>query len=266
MNHPVKEKGTAAAPAESAPQDHEASPSDELLAGKLALLEEFDCLAGYRNGLKRMAAMVDEYAGLPIDLEGEDLCVEPSFKFAEIFNKPDPLDAPENGIKLRNRFWSKRHRCEVCVFEQGGKALAVPVRGSGNQVDALLRTMGVSYAWGVEQEGRAVQLLGRLLKHHLFKMYLLTGAFLESSERSGVTYIFRRLRPTVALVIDKPRENMRGLCTLCMHPIGYYRGSWGGAMCPTDDVVAHLQLMRADEHMFWRRCNQHPIGHPLSGL
>jgi hypothetical protein len=28
-------------------------------------------------------------------------------------------------------------------------------------------------------------------------------------------------------------------------------------MVPTDDVIAHLMLMRGDEHMFWRRCNQH---------
>ena len=47
------------------------------------------------------------------------------------------------------------------------------------------------------------------------------------------------------------------LCAPCLHPIAYYDGSWAGAMCPTDDVIAHLALMRGDEHMFWRRANQH---------
>ena len=42
--------------------------------------------------------------------------------------------------------------------------------------------------------------------------------------------------------------------------------SWAGAMCPTDDVLAHLMLMRGDEAMFWRRANQHAAIDPLAGL
>lgn len=45
-----------------------------------------------------------------------------------------------------------------------------------------------------------------------------------------------------------------------------YRNTMCGAMCPTDDVMAHLLLMRGDEHMFWRRANQHPPHSPNSGL
>jgi hypothetical protein len=37
-------------------------------------------------------------------------------------------------------------------------------------------------------------------------------------------------------------------------------------MCPTDDVIAHLQLMRGDERMFWKRSNQHPSWRPEAGL
>jgi hypothetical protein len=37
-------------------------------------------------------------------------------------------------------------------------------------------------------------------------------------------------------------------------------------MCPTDDVIAHLMLMRGDEAMFWRRCNQHAAHLPEAGL
>lgn len=59
---------------------------------------------------------------------------------------------------------------------------------------------------------------------------------------------------------------MRILCCLCMRPIAYYADSWAGAMCPTDDVIAHLALMRGDEAMFWRRCNQHPPYRPEAGL
>jgi hypothetical protein len=51
-----------------------------------------------------------------------------------------------------------------------------------------------------------------------------------------------------------------------MHPIAYYEGSWAGAMCPTDDVIAHLMLMRGDEPMFWKRSSQHPATSPAAGL
>jgi len=37
-------------------------------------------------------------------------------------------------------------------------------------------------------------------------------------------------------------------------------------MVPTDDVIAHLMLMRADEHGFWKRANQHPLDRLEAGL
>lgn len=37
-------------------------------------------------------------------------------------------------------------------------------------------------------------------------------------------------------------------------------------MVPTDDVIAHLLLMRGDERLFWRRANQHHPLDPESGL
>lgn len=131
-----------------------------------------------------------------------------------------------------------------------------------------LQTLGCADVWGIEQETNALALLQSMLRPRSFRQYLLTGMFLETSQRSGVTYLFRRLKPTVACAPDRKRGNdgMRVLACLCMHPIAYYAGSWAGAMCPTDDVVAHLSLMRADEHMFWKRCNQHPPYRPEAGL
>jgi len=124
--------------------------------------------------------------------------------------------------------------------------------------------MSCSDAWGIEQESNALQTLAGLLRHSQFKRYLLTGMFLETSKRSGVMYCFRKLRPTVA--IDLKGNDTRIMCTLCMHPIAYYADSWAGAMCPTDDIIAHLMLMRADEHMFWKRSNQHSAYKREAGL
>ena len=90
------------------------------------------------------------------------------------------------------------------------------------------------------------------------------GMFMETSKRSGLTYVFRRLRPTI--VLDAKGSEVKIRCCLCMHPIGYYAGTWAGAMTPTDDVIAHLMMMRGDEPMFWRRANQHPSWVPEAGL
>jgi hypothetical protein len=130
----------------------------------------------------------------------------------------------------------------------------------------LLSTLGASDAWGLEQEHNAVQTLGTLIRHRQLKQYLLTGMFLEKSKRSHVSYLFRRLRPTIAISTRNGTANAKALCALCLHPIAYYDGSWAGAMTPTDDVIAALMLMRGDEHMLWKRANQHPISRKDAGV
>jgi hypothetical protein len=37
-------------------------------------------------------------------------------------------------------------------------------------------------------------------------------------------------------------------------------------MCPTDEVIAHLLLMRGSEEKYWANANQHPIDHPAAGV
>jgi hypothetical protein len=218
-----------------------------------------------RSKLFKVSGMRAEWAGIPMPLEGEQLIVEPSYPFAPAFaRKADPAD--DDGWRLRNSWYSRRDQCEILIMEKEGK-ISWGRLAAMNHIRHDLRTLGCSAAWGIEQEGRAVQLLGTMLRHHAFKQYLLTGMFIETSKRSGVTYIFRKLRPTIALAPQRGRKgSMRMLCALCMHPIAYYADSWAGAMCPTDDVIAHLALMRGDEAMFWRRCNQHPPYRPEAGL
>lgn len=83
------------------------------------------------------------------------------------------------------------------------------------------------------------------------------GTFLERSKRSGIVYMFRKLRPTIAITPHHPDGDLRVLCGLCLHPLGYYQESHAGAMVPTDDVIAHLVLMRGDEHRLWKQATQH---------
>jgi len=37
-------------------------------------------------------------------------------------------------------------------------------------------------------------------------------------------------------------------------------------MCPTDEVIAHLLMMRGSEEKLWANANQHPLDHPTAGL
>lgn len=229
--------------------------------GDLALLERFDTFADARNNLRRMGEAVAEWAGIPMPIDGERLVIEPSYRFAQTFERMDD-DQEEDGIKVRNVFWSHRYRCEVVIYEEDGQIRHQSLPSS--RIAKELRTAGCSFAWGIEQEQRALKLLGTMVRHHTFKMYLLSGMFLETSKRSRITYLFRKLRPTVAF--DTKGKTLRMLCALCMHPIGYYADSWAGAMCPTDDVIAHLSMMRSDEPMLWKRSSQHPQYRPEAGV
>jgi hypothetical protein len=221
-----------------------------------------------RNKLREVAQAKSEWAGIPMPLTDERLVIEPRYPFAALANigdTPEPADT-EPGWKVRSSFYSTWRRCDVVIFQEADGRITRAYRPAVHSVNKQLRTMGCSDAWGIEQESNAIHTLGTLLGHRPFKQYLLTGSFLERSRRSGLYYLFRRLRPTV--VVDAPdgAGHSRVRCTLCLHPIGYYGESWAGAMCPTDDVIAHLMLMRSDEPLLWRKANQHPPHRPEAGL
>ena len=231
------------------------------------LWNKLDNFAHLRNKVREIAEERGEYAGIPMPIEGHPLVIEPEYALGrglEAIGKANHEPLPE-GFNLRNVFWSKRYQSDIYIWDEPDGTLhwaAMP----RSRFELLANTIDCAYAWGLEQEARAIQLLGTLIKHHQFKMYMLTGVFVESSKRSGIMYMFRKGRPTLALSSNSPGDRAKCLCALCMHPIGYYEDSFAGAMTPTDDVIAHLQLMRADEPMFWRRCNQHSPTHPNAGI
>lgn len=246
-------------------------PGDELPPDKRVLLEQFDNFAELRNGLKRVAAVQEHWAGIPMPMQDAELIIEPKYPNAEALstrgNYTPEQQSVESPIKIRNAWWSDRLRGDIYIYEDEAGKVQHLVAPKPHMLKHSMLTLGCSYAWGIEQESRALNLLATLVQHHTFKQYLLTGMFMETSKRSGLTYLFRKLRPTVVLdVRAKDSTTARILCALCLHPIAYYADSWAGAMCPTDDVIAHLSLMRGDEHMFWKRSNQHLPGRPEAGL
>ena len=227
-------------------------------------MRNFDNHADVRAVLAVAADRLGHWAGIPMPLEGHPLVIEPRYPRAAHLMKIGRVEEKGSSEKLRNVFYSNHLHSDVVIYEDGGK-VKWGVKPAFHSGAIQLQTLGASLAWGLEQEANALTLLAQLVRHHQFKQYLLTGTFLELSKRSGVMYAFRKLRPTIALSMRNGNEPSI-LCTLCMHPIAYYEGSWAGAMCPTDDVIAHLMLMRGDERMFWRRSNQHPSHRPEAGL
>ncbi len=222
------------------------------------LLTESDCRARLAN----IATFADEYAGIPMSFKGQEVVVHKSYKFAHIFN--DKSQKEGKGPKIKNT-WRHPQGYDVCLYERSTGKTAHFKSAPASAAAMLMSVVEVTNNWTMECESRALEKLRGLIKPHLFEMYQLTGMFLETSKRSGLTYFFRRLRPTLVLTPHRG-ESVEVLCCLCLHPMGYYKGSWGGVMVPTDEVVAHLMLMRGDEADYWRQANHHAAWRKESGL
>jgi len=228
-----------------------------------------------RTGLARIADKDSEWAGIPLPVHGIPLVIEPrhpahvlnGFCFDDESITRPPTD-DESPPRLVNQWFSYRHHATVHVCDDGPGTrrfhVMLPEWG-GSRLQYWIRTIGASSSWDADAEWRALESLQSLLTPSQFKSYLLTGSFLETSKRSRVQYLFRKLRPTVAMRGDK-KGGMRILAVLCLHPIGYFSETWGGAMVPTDDVIGHLLLMRADEHFFWKKSNIHPTWAAQAGI
>lgn len=209
---------------------------------------------------------------MPMPLQGRRMAIAKGQPWGDVWEKeinplldpPKEGVKPEPGYKLVNQFWSWKWRTDVQIWiTPEGKYQYLLVEAV-NHLGLDFSTIANHMAWSLETEFAALATLRGLLSHHMFRSYLLTGMFIESSPKSLVTYIFRKLKPTVAL--RSHDGEMKIMAALCLHPVAYYHGSWAGALCPTDDVLAHLMLMRGDEAMFWRRANQHAAYRKEAGI
>lgn len=248
-------------------------PGDRANATAHAVLNAADPLAATRNNLRILADMAGEWAGIPMQVEGDRLQIAEGYPFKELYDqvadereRKEPQEKPD--FEIINTWWHRRYRCDVGVGRnREGKPIALKF-ATHSTAEIALRTMAMAPVWGFEQESKATHKLADLVNHSRFRSYMLAGQFMERSRRSGLYYIFRRGRPTLVMKADenKPESSPKILCALCMHPIGYYESSLAGAMCPTDDVIAHLTMMRGDEHMYWKRSNQHSVHRPEAML
>lgn len=109
-------------------------------------------------------------------------------------------------------------------------------------------------AWCAGVEDKAQRKLKAMATLDEYEEYMLTGDITVIGKQTKLMYVIRRLRPTL---IYRNRDNelqtTRCLGALCMHPVGYYDGTWAGVLCPTDDVMAHLLMIKTDEKEFWNK-------------
>lgn len=139
--------------------------------------------------------------------------------------------------------------------------------------DALVMTLNTfrsgMYVYGFAEE-QALRKLRSLIFPDEYERYLITGA-LSFEGASGVHYLIRKARPTLAYRhvdydFDTNSKVVVALAALCTHPLGYFDGTWMGTMPLTDEVIAHLLMLRHSEHFFWRKCNQHSFDRVEIGL
>lgn len=220
-----------------------------------------------------------DWSGLPVPVAGLELVLEPRYKhkglerfrWKECYDEDgvrhvldDKQPAPPSEFTRVNSWWNFQYQLTIVVLkDKQGRVLFGAL--AEDRLAFTIRTLEAAAVWPIEAELKAMKKLATLIPEEAFELYQMTGHFPEVSKRSQVTYLFRKGRPTIALrQDDEVVTNV--LCALCLHPIGYYGDTWAGVMCPTDEVIAHLLMMRGSEEKFWANANQHSIDRSASTL
>lgn len=183
------------------------------------------------------------------------------------------IHGTKNGCFERNSWYSERLGTRVAILEDcaTGKC-KLRIRDRPNNIpfktSLYLNTYRAAGFYDLEAEERAMKLLKSLVTEEQYRKYVLTGMLVEHSTKSGLLYIFRRMRPTLAFRETEVEGHLRQkfIAALCLHTQGYYEISWAGSLVPTDDVIAHILLMRANEKFFWRKSTQHSHHAPQADI
>lgn len=217
--------------------------------------------ADFRNAYRQLAERSGEYCGIPMGLEGAPLTVAPQLRYASVLNRMYQADQE---VRLVNQWYSKLIKARIFIYRRKDGTTFYKHDYMGDPLAKIVETVMVTNAWDTNSEIRALRTLRKIVGKKKFHTYLTCGMFVERG-RSGILYVFRKLRPTLACS-EIPENGTKILCGMCLHPIGWYEGTWAGAMCPTDDVIAALLLVRAKEPYFWRKARQWPVDHPFAGV
>lgn len=230
-----------------------------------------------RERINRLALRDGHYAGYPFPASLAKLVLEPGTPHKNLqgmkFDGPDDSEddpdqraAPPWEFEAINSWYSYKLGCRVWIVREFGLFSAIKEpRAEIQKLNFWLRSAIVAeQTMNVTAELTAQETLREHVNETQWRSYILAGTFIETSKRSGVKYIFRKLRPTVA--IREVGDGFRCLAVLCLHPLGYYQETWCGTLAPTDDVLSHLLLMRGDERKYWAKAEHHRPWETESGM
>lgn len=176
----------------------------------------------------------------------------------------------ERGGAVRNSWQVLGDGTVVVIGLPNGQSRHVHQTHAGSKLRKLMDTAMLRSSipnQSPEAELKAMESLKGKLTRPQWASYVLNGLFPERSAKSDLHYIFRKGLPT--LVVSYHGDQHEGgaiIAALCLHPFGYYQYTHCGSMVPTDEVIAHLLLMRADEHAFWKKSGQWHVTDTRSGL
>jgi hypothetical protein len=166
--------------------------------------------------------------------------------------------------------WRPKKNLMVIVYKtDNGEYFHFPFPNWADPWVLLLRSTSVRLKTSSSRaEKKARKELVAKLSREQKRQLTLTGSFVEIG-RSGVHYLIRFNRPTIAYRQKKARNGMKSttfLASMCMHPLGYYYRTYVGCLAPSDEMLSHLLLIRTDEVSFWRDANQHDLDDALGGV
>lgn len=199
-----------------------------------------------------------------MDEDGKTAAIE---MFAKFLVNKEPV------WRRRNKWYSARldHEIEIIEDMTSGKIAfkKAPASFWADRWIFFIDSVKASGAWSLRAELKAMEKLKSFIDEEQYRQYVLTGSFMERSKRTGLCYLFRKGKPTVCVRYSQRDDEFvqtRFLGALCLHPIGYYQGTWAGVLVPTDDIIAHLLMMRSDEYLYWKKANVHPMHEIQAGI
>jgi hypothetical protein len=113
-------------------------------------------------------------------------------------------------------------------------------------------------------ELRAMRKLQTHVDEYQYAQYVITGTFLEVSERTNLKYLLRKGFPI--LVFTSEPQRFKFVIGLCVHMGKGKPGYWRGELCPTDDVIAQLLYIRHAEDVLWSKAAKHTIESEMIGI
>lgn len=190
----------------------------------------------------------------------------PLSKIAAIHRTEHAQRLLEKNVSVKNS-WDTKDNRTVSVINTNMGPVAWYEFTEGDRLRKFMTTltMRMDSQISAESEMKALELLKTKINESQYRCYILNGAFPEQSKKSDLHYMFRKGHPTLALSWHGEFEG-KVLAALCLHPYGWYPYSFAGVMCPTDEVICQLLMMRADEHKFWAKSGQWQVTDIRSGV